>query len=303
MSLLTHLVERALEGAGVVEPVVDPSPLGPPVLGPSEAPSFDEVSVEIPAARGRTPSEVATPRRAESLAPTPVPERSALREPQALASRELQTIISPSPSPTPPLTTPPLAAPPLTTQTQPRPRDASPTVIVEHEPASVIVERRVEQRIERTHETVRESRLSVETRSVEAIEPVVRVREVPVEVGERRRKQAPQAAGEPKVVVGPSPSVASIAEPLRPAAPAREQAAMVRPAASARREAPMRQAAASPVASRQSPVELGPTLRIEIGRVIVRAETPTPQKRAASAPTRPLTTLAEYLSSRDRGER
>lgn len=286
MSLFQHLVERALELARPVEPVVDPSPLGPPTLGPSE-PTFDQTIVEQPAARVRTP-EVAAPGIVVAPSSSPIVQREA---PSAVA----------------PITS---AAPRVGVAPQREPASVLPNAserehpaIIEPKPASVIVERRVEQRVERTHERVLASTVTVEPRVVES---PVRERTVVIEKSTPAEPREPSGREpsriEQRVIMQAAPA---IAEPVRPLAPTPERATIASPAVPARRDVASPRPAA-PLESRraQQPApESSPTLRIEIGRVIVRAESPASPQRPAAASARPLTTLAEYLANRDRGSR
>ena len=275
MSLFQHLVERALELARPIEPVIDPSPLGPPVLAPSE-PSFEETTIEVPAARVPAASVAAAPVAGTSVR-SPIVERGRERS------------VTPSESAAPRVVAPREVGQPAI---RPRTSEASGPVIVEREPASVIVERRIEQRVERTRERVRESTVTIEPRSADAA------------LREPAAARSRSASVEPLSLE--SIEVPAIAEPVRPLAPVPERTPIASPATPARREpaGPRPSAAIEPRrASRQNPSEATPTLRIEIGRVIVRAETPAAPSRAPAASARPLTTLAEYLASRDRGSR
>lgn len=294
MSLFDHLVERALELARPVEPVIDPSPLGPPRLAPSlgETPNMAELAVEIPTSQTR--AAPITDTRAKPTTPLWSP-----RETPSLAELAIEAPTDAGIKPTTPAAAPlvergparasPIDAPPRTLVV-PHPEPAPPRTMSPAGPAgpSLIVERRIEQRIERTRELVHESRVT-------PVDPSA----LEISGSERQAEVRPAPA-----IVNPLPDRRPV-EPsvmvIERASPSRERVAG--PIVPARREAPAPQAALAPRIA-QPPTPAEPTYRIEIGRVIVRAETPTPpSKPAPSASARPLTSLADYLARRDRGER
>lgn len=292
MSLFEHLVERALELARPVEPVIDPSRLGPPTLGPSSVAGFEETIVERPAGQpgGRVSTSVVT-----WTSPTPAP----VADPGRVAAPMLgpASVIMPRSDPRP------IVAGPRSTSVI-APTSTSGPTLVEREGRSVIVERRVEPRVERTRELIREREPGIEPRSEVApmLDRPVRSRDAaPIEP--RIESRVEGRRGEPNVVVIEAPP--SIASPVMPVPVRREAPTIASPVVPARRSEPSAAAPASstPVTSRLAPPDPGPTLRIEIGRVIVRAESPAPQRRSSAASARPTTSLADYLASRDRGER
>ena len=99
----------------------------------------------------------------------------------------------------------------------------------------------------------------------------------------------------------------SVAAPVAPVVPQRKSGPISSNPSSARVPVPVpvshRGAPTPALASRLAMPEPAPTLRIEIGRVIVRAESATPSSRSPSPSSRPTTSLADYLASRERGER
>lgn len=293
MSLFEHLVERALELARPVEPVIDPSRMGPPTIGPSGTAGFEETIVEVPAGR---PGPRATTSVVTWEPPAAAPAFRSEREGRAIP--EPASVIMPRSDSRVIVEGPRLGS-------VIAPASASGPTIVEREAASVIVEHRVEPRVERTRELIRERERTIESQPARepTLERAGRIPDAsPVEPRIERRATAPH--GEPSVVVieaaptiaGPVLPVASRPEPQPIASPivptgGRGQASGVSPASS------------QPITSRMAAPDPGPTLRIEIGRVIVRAEAPAPQRRSAAASARPATSLADYLAGRDRGER
>lgn len=280
MSLFEHLVERALGLGRPVEPVIDPSRLGPPTIGPSTTPGFEETIVEVPAGG---PSAAQT--TSVVVRPPSSPTSSSVRE--STPTLAPASVIVPRSDPRP------LVESPRITSTS-----ASGPTVGEPGGSSVIVERRVEQRVELARE--REPSVEPKSQSAPLLERVVRVRSAsPVEPKFESRVEAPRS--EPSVIE-PRPTLAA---PILPVpTPGHETPRLATSAAPTRRgeRSGSGQANSVPIASRLAP-EPGPTLRIEIGRVIVRAESPAPQRREAGASARPMTSLADYLTRRDRGER
>jgi hypothetical protein len=292
MSLFEHLVERALELARPVEPVIDPSRLGPPTIGPSGAVGFEETIVEVTAGRPspRSSTSVVTwdPPASPTASRSISEGRPARGLPSVVVPRGDSRAIG--------------EAPRLGSVIAPA--SASGPTIVEREATSVIVERRVEPRVERTRELIREHERTIESQPAIAttLERAVRIPgAAPVEPRIERRGQAPR--GEPSVVV--IEAAPTIAGPVLPVASRPAPQPIISPVVPTRRgeSSGVSPAGSQPITSRMAPPDPGPTLRIEIGRVIVRAESPAPQRRTPAASARPATSLADYLAGRDRGER
>lgn len=284
MSHFDQLIERALGHARVVEPVVVPSLLGPPALGPEPRDAWAAQLDEVPApplasTLPRAPTAAASP---SATSPASPPPRAALPARELVRTHEqVREVHVPDPAPSArPL--PPIA--PLGSPTHARPTSPSP-----------IVERHVEVRSEHTRERIATS-THVERHTSshsERLETHVTTRVEPARPASPGfAPGSPQPREAVHVPVQASPPRAAPIQPLVAAAP--PQRPTPRPSQPTPRDAPLARRVTTP--------EPAPTLRIEIGRVIVRGDANATTQRSTPAPTRAMTSLSEYLQRRERGE-
>lgn len=292
MSLFDHLVERALELARPVEPLFEASPLGPPPIGreigpdPALATRAEPTSPAAAVAPARQAGSPAAPEggtASDEAGLTHAPQRN---EPRVVAHTPRETSL-------------------VEPRREQRVNAAVPASAIVHERSHVVIERRLERQLERTREIVHEPRTLVVER-----------REIPTRPAhEPSTRAAGTAAREPSPPRPPTTEVPGIlermpAEPRRapsttpPLAPRRAVALPVLPAPRTRRPAAGPAPAVPARLHRHAaPAPAAPALRVEIGRVIVRAESSAPDRRARGASARPVPSLADYLARRTREER
>ncbi|MFV8748934.1 hypothetical protein ACNOYE_00125 [Nannocystaceae bacterium ST9] len=279
MSLIEHLVERALDGGRAIAPVLA-EPFAATRSEPDAALGFEEIHVEVPArdpsgATSSSPtltrrvshvaSERASTRRELASSPDPVVGATSLREPSRSPSSNGAALV--------------------------RPR------------ASVADDAASSVRASGTSSSPGQRRASIgfeSSPSASAIGPIA-VGPIHVGVGPVVASPSVAAAIQSRQSIQPSqPSQQIMPIMARESSRGVAESPVVAAAASARIESLVTTASSS---TRRDAAEAGPTLRISIGRVIVRAEAPAAPPRSASTQDRSTTSLSDYLAKRERGER